>query len=92
MNGYSSNGIRRGQKILNLQKILEMPANSEERKSIEKMVTKVNALIRGHVQRCRYQKLYFLHIVTGKKPHQFTKDEVNEVPTSKVLVVKLKEQ
>lgn len=48
---------------------MEMPTNSEERIAIEKIVTKVNSLIRGHVERCKYKKYYFLHLVTGKKPH-----------------------
>lgn len=91
MNGYNS-GIRRPKETLNLQKIMEMPKNSAERTSIEKMVTKVNALIRGHVQRCQFKKYQFLFLVTGKKPHQLLKEDLRVFPSSKVLMVKLKEQ
>lgn len=74
-----------------MNKIMEMPANSEERKSIERMVTKVNALIRGHVTRCKFKKYQFLFLVTGKKPHQLSKEDLIAFPSSKVLMVKLKE-
>ena len=75
-----------------MQKIMEMPANSEERKSIERMVTKVNSLIRGHVARCKFKKYQFLFLVTGKKPHQLSKQDIMSFPSSKVLMVRLKEQ
>lgn len=51
---------------------MQLPEGNKERKELERMVTKVNALIRGHVERCKFKKLYFLHTVTGKKAHQFS--------------------
>jgi len=68
-----------------------MPEGTKERKELEKMVTKVNALIRGHVERCKFKKLYFLHLVTGKKANQVSSNDYIKVPVSKVLVVNLKE-
>jgi hypothetical protein len=71
---------------------MEMDKTSDERKAIEKMVTKVNALMRGHLVRSKNKKYFFLHLVTGKKPHEFKATDLSEMPTSKIIMVKLKEQ
>ena len=51
---------------------------------VEGIANKVTALIRGHLTRCRFKKLFFLHQVTGKIAHQFTEKELLKVPTSTV--------
>jgi len=47
--------------------------------------TKINALIKGFVQRLKYKKIYFMYLVTGMKPNQFSSQELAAIPTSEVF-------
>jgi len=53
-----------------------MPHSSKEYQGLVRMVTKVNALMRGHVQRCIYKKLRLLNLITGKKACEFMKKDI----------------
>ena len=72
-----------------IDKIMALPKQDIKRQLVDEMVNKVIALVRGHLARCRYKKLKFLHKVTGKK--DFDEDEIQAVPQSMVLVVLMKE-
>lgn len=58
-----------GGKPIDVQRIMALPKNDKQRKMVEEIANKVSALIRGHLTRCRFKKLYFLHQVTGKIAH-----------------------
>jgi hypothetical protein len=92
---YSSNpnsGIMKERTKLSFKKIMEMPEQSKERKQINGVITMVNAVIRGFIQRQQFKKLQFLNLVAGKKANQISKEDINKVPTTKVLMVKLKDR
>ena len=94
-NYYNSNpnsGLATQQRATyDIRKILEMPKTSKEYQELVSMVTKVNALMRGHVQRLIYKKLRLLNLITGKKAHQFSKSDIQNVPISRVQVVNSRE-
>ena len=41
--------------------VFAIPKNDKQRRMVEEIANKVSALIRGHLTRCRFKKLYFLH-------------------------------
>ena len=82
----------KAQSKLSFKKIMEMPVNSKERIQINKVITGVNASIRGYLQRCKFKKLLFLNLVTGKKAIQLKDEDLKKVPSSKIMMVKLKEK
>jgi|TARA_B110001450_G_scaffold94611_1_gene89739 hypothetical protein len=47
--------------------------------------TKINALIKGFVQRLKYKKIYFMYLVTGMKANEFSSKELAAIPTSEVF-------
>jgi len=53
--------------------------------------TKINALIKGFVQRIKYKKIYFMYLVTGMKANQFSSKELAQIPNSEVFQVLSKE-
>jgi len=56
-------------KRIDVDEIMALPKSNAKRKALEVQVNKVIALIRGHLARCRYKKMKFLNLVTGKKAH-----------------------
>lgn len=59
---------------------------------VEKIVTKVNSLIRGHLARSRFKKIRFIYLVTDKKAHQVYDSDLNKIPRSNMRLVQIKEQ
>jgi hypothetical protein len=54
---------------LNIKEVMLMPKTSKERQNLEQVITRVNAIVRGHVARMKFKRLHFLYLVTGKKAH-----------------------
>jgi hypothetical protein len=50
-----------GGKPIDINRIMALPKNDKQRRMVEEIANKVSALIRGHLTRCRFKKLYFLH-------------------------------
>jgi hypothetical protein len=47
--------------------VLSLPEGHKQRTQYDVSATKINALIKGFVQRIKYKKIYFMYLVTGKK-------------------------
>ena len=58
---------------------------------IEKIVTKVNSLIRGHLARSRYKKIRLIYLITDKKAHQIYDGDLERIQRSNMRVVQMKE-
>jgi len=50
-----------GGKPIDINRIMALPKNDKQRRMVEEIANKVSALIRGHLTRRRFKKLYFLH-------------------------------
>ena len=63
----NSSGLK--QKPIDVKEIQSLPKNSAERQRVEKLVSKVNAYVKGHITRCKYKRIVFLNLLTGQKAH-----------------------
>jgi len=65
---------------------LNLPEGHKQRTIYDTSATKINALIKGFVQRLKYKKIYFMYLVTGMKPNQFSSKELAAIPKSEVFL------
>lgn len=77
---------------MNIDEIIKLPKEDKVRRKVEQIVSKVTALIKGYLARLKFKKIYFLHLTTGKKAHQITQDNFEEVPYTDNAVVNHKEK
>lgn len=77
---------------LKVEDLVKLPKDDKIRKQVDLVVTKLNALVKGFIARLKFKKIYFLYLVTGKKPHMFKAADFNSIPKSDIPIVNYKEK